>query len=294
MNSTKHALSLLLGLVVVTRIASGQVTLTGTGYRQAFDGIGSGLPTGWSVRTNASSTNLGTSAAFVLMPTNWGASSGQFANYASTANCDTNLLGTESTAVQGACTNRCMGVRQTGTFGDPGAAFVLQIQSTLGLANLQLTLDLNLLSVQSRTNAWVVDYGVGTSPTQFIPVWTNTDTGAFGAVTRTVSFGTALDNQPQSVWIRVAALAASTGAGTRDTFGIDNVVLTYSQAGTVVPIPLQIRQIGTNAVLTWTNAAFALQSAPAAAGAYAAVPGATSPWTNPITALPRFFRLKAN
>jgi hypothetical protein len=277
--------------------ASAQLTLTGTSYIQTFNSIGSGLPPGWSMRTNASATRLGTAVtSFTTNATSWGTTSGQFANYASTvSNYGTNFYGTnESTAVQAACTNRSVGMRQTGSFGDPGAAFVLQLQNTLGLAAFQLSVDLNLLSVQSRTNTWMIDYGIGGDPGSFTPVWTNTDSGVFGATTRTVSFGTALDNQAQNVCIRIVALDATTGTGSRDTFGIDNFRLSYSASGTVSPIPLTIQSLGGNVVLTWSNPSFALQAAAMAVGTYTNVPGAASPCTNPINGPQRFFRLKAN
>jgi hypothetical protein len=135
---TKSVVSMLILLTVTVPVASAQVILTGTNYVQTFDSLASGLPPGWSVRTNATATALGTVALFTTNTTTWGNTSGQFANYASTVNNGTNLFGGESTAVQTACTNRGPGVRQTLTFGDPGAAFVLQIQDTLGLANFEL------------------------------------------------------------------------------------------------------------------------------------------------------------
>jgi hypothetical protein len=58
--------------------------------------------------------------------------------------------------------------------------------------------------------------------------------------------------------------------------------------------PLEILKSGTNVVLTWTNSAFALQAAPAVTGSYTNIPGATSPYTNAITAPQEFFRLNAN
>src|SRR5262249_15182134 len=155
---------------------------------------GLGLPAGWSLRTNATATSPGVAVAFTTNTTSWSSTSGQFANYASTVNTGTNFLGNESSAIQSACTNRGPGLRQTGTFGDPGAAFVFQIQNTLGLANFELTVDLNMLSVQTRSNSWTIDYGLGNSPASFTPVWTNSDPGVFGTTTRTVSFGSALDN----------------------------------------------------------------------------------------------------
>src|SRR5262245_9511282 len=61
--------------------------LTGTNYSENFDGIGSGLPPGWSVRTGASTTSLGTSATFSTAAAAWkSATAGTFANFASVTN----------------------------------------------------------------------------------------------------------------------------------------------------------------------------------------------------------------
>jgi hypothetical protein len=62
----------------------------------------------------------------------------------------------------------------------------------------------------------------------------------------------------------------------------------------VQPIPLDIQPSGNAMVLSWANATFGLQSAPAITGTFTNVPGATSPYTNPITGLQQFFRLKLN
>lgn len=272
-----------------------QVTLNGLGYNETFDGIASGLPPGWSVRTNATATNAGTAAPYTATATNWAASSGQFANFSSTiSNSGTNFLGAESPAIQAASTNRCLGVRQTGSFGDPGAAFVFQLQNTLGFAAFQFSVDCNLLSPQGRSTVWTFDYAIGDNPDSFEPVDTCTDPGAFGVGSRTGSFGTALDNQSQTVWIRIAALGASTGSGSRDTFAIDNFKLTYRALGTTAPIPLVIEPAPGKVVLSWSDSAFGLQSAPSASGTFTNVPGAASPHTNPITGGQKFFRLKSN
>ena len=47
-------------------------------------------------------------------------------------------------------------------------------------------------------------------------------------------------------------------------------------------------------VLNWTNVAFTLQSAHAITGTFTNIPGATSPFTNPITGAQQYFRLKGN
>lgn len=106
--------------------AQAQLTLTGTNYVQNFDGLDSGLPAGWMVATNATPTNAGSSATFATAHTSWGNSSGTFGNYASLANnAGTACLGSESASTQSTITNRALGIRQTGNFGGPGAAFIL-------------------------------------------------------------------------------------------------------------------------------------------------------------------------
>jgi hypothetical protein len=215
------------------------ITLSGTSYTQDFNGIGAGLPDGWSVKTAATVSSLGSPATFVVAKTNWAASNGQFANYASaTSDGGTPFAGTETTTVQGANLNRALAVRTTAGFGDPGAAFLLHILNTTNLGSFQLNLDMLLLSVQGRSNVWTVDYGIGATPTTFTPVGSqnalsSTTGGVFGKTNRTFSFGTALDNQSQDVWIRIANFVAAPGSGSRPTFGIDNVTLSYTPVAAV-------------------------------------------------------------
>jgi hypothetical protein len=54
---------------------------------------------------------------------------------------------------------------------------------------------------------------------------------------------------------------------------------------------LRINRIQNKAVLSWTNAAFSLQSAPIVTGVYTNIPGATSPYTNVFSGSRQFFRL---
>jgi hypothetical protein len=54
---------------------------------------------------------------------------------------------------------------------------------------------------------------------------------------------------------------------------------------------LYIKNAVNGVVLTWTNTAFSLQSAPLVTGTYTNVMDATSPYTNPITDSHQFFRL---
>jgi hypothetical protein len=279
-------------LFAIAQGASAQLTLTGSSYSENFDGLASGLPAGWSVRLAATMDSPGTNAPFTTNTTSWGSTSGQFANYAGTINDGTNCLGTESAATQAAFPNRCLGMRQTTSFGDPGAAFVLQIDNTLGFGDFELSVDCGILSSQARSTTWTIDYGIGSQPAQFVSVDAYADPGAFGCARRTIPFGTALDNQSQSVCIRIVALENAIGSGSRDTFAIDNVTLTYAPAsGGISPVPLTWEKQGETLMLTWTNAAFSLQSASSPAAAFTNVPGASSPHPVPTVEGQQYFRL---
>jgi hypothetical protein len=136
-----------------------------------------------------------------------------------------------------------------------------------------------------------VDYAVGNAPVVFMPLGTYADPGVFGTTTQTYSLGAPANNQPQNVWIRIVAPAASTGtSGSRDTFDLDNFVMNY--AGAVPPVvPLGIRNDGKNAVLSWNDSACGLQAASAVGGSFSNLSGATSPFTNAPDAPAKFFRL---
>jgi hypothetical protein len=215
------------------------ILLSGTSYTQNFDGIGSGLPDGWSVNTAATVSSLGNPATFSTNRPLWSSTVGQFANYASaTSDGGTSFTGSESAAIQTNNLNRALAVRTTGSFGDPGAAFLLHILNTTNLGSFQLNLDMLLLNVQGRSDVWTVDYGIGAAPTTFTSIGTytalsSTTGGVFGKSNRTFSFGSALDNQSQDVWIRIATLTTATGSGSRPIVGIDNVTLSYTSVAAV-------------------------------------------------------------
>ncbi|MCS7337738.1 MAG: hypothetical protein NZ739_05800 [Verrucomicrobiae bacterium] len=60
------------------------------------------------------------------------------------------------------------------------------------------------------------------------------------------------------------------------------------------PCRLTAQLIDGAVVLSWSNPAFLLQSAPDPSGPFTNVPGATSPYTNPPTLSRQFYRLVAN
>jgi hypothetical protein len=61
-------------------------------------------------------------------------------------------------------------------------------------------------------------------------------------------------------------------------------------------VTLNIQPSGTNLVVSWTDpqSFFSLKAAPAANGSYTNIPGATSPFTQPLTSAPRFFLLQSH
>lgn len=249
----------------VSNSLKAQVTLGASPYTQNFDAISAGLPAGWSVRTGANATALGTSGTLVTVATAWNNTTGNFRNVASA----TGLTSTANVTDQSNATNRALGVRQGSSFGDPGAAFVLQLDNTTGKTNFQMNFKLQSLdngASITRTTTWTVDYGIGATPTTFTAT-TPTGTLTTGNVTFSnntinVNFGTALDNQSSNVWIRIIALTGTTGSGSRATTGIDDINLSWSSGGpvpTLVANPSTIADFGSvNNAATSTNSSYTL------------------------------------
>lgn len=215
------------------------ITLPATSpYTIDFNSIAIGLPTGVFVDTAATATFLGKPAtgSFIASPSSslWKAAGFGFKNYASATGI-TNGMGADSTTQVNA-TNRALGVRQTNTGGaDPGAAFIFLLNNTTGKNNLKLDFQLQSLdtsSVVTRTTTWAVDYAIGDAPTSFInanatgTVFTGNKVFSNNAIS--VSFPTILNNVSQKVWIRIVALAPSTGSGSRASTGIDDVKFSWN------------------------------------------------------------------
>jgi predicted extracellular nuclease len=211
------------------------VTLIGTLYNETFDGIGTGLPSGWDIYTGATVSSPGTSATFTTTPATWASTTAGFKNFAA----GDSLTSIATVAQQSAASDRALGIRQTGTFGDPGGSFVFSLNNTSGFQNFGLSFKAQMLDVQPRSTTWTADYRVGSSG-NFTPLGTYTDPGVFGSTTLSTgsglsAFGTDINNQSNPVQIRISALSASTGSGNRDSFGIDDFQLTYSTGDTTPP-----------------------------------------------------------
>jgi hypothetical protein len=193
--------------------ARAAVVLTGTSYTETFDNLGAGLPSGWSVRTGATATSAGSAQAFSTAEVTWALNTGGFRNVASADGLSEFALDSQ----QHASADRALGVR---------------LQNTAGLENFQLSLKAQLLDLEARSTTWSVQYQVGSG--SFVTLGTWNDPGAFGSTTLTYNLGSALNDRSEQITFRIAALTASTGSGSRDTFAIDDFTLTYSE---VTPVP---------------------------------------------------------
>lgn len=203
---------------------STSVNLIGAQYVETFDGIATGLPVGWAVRTGTSPTASGTDGTFTNTASLWNVTSGRFYNFASAD------IG--ETGGQNAATDRSLGLRQTSSVGDPGGAFVVKLANTANLNTFSLSFKLQSLDKTSvRAVTWGVDYAIGDSTNYFTatttPAALSTGGSTFSNQTVTVNFGSALDNKNSAVWIRIRAIAASTGSGNRPSTGIDDFTLNY-------------------------------------------------------------------
>ena len=226
------------GLLLFAAGLRAQIPLAAGTYTQDFNGLGTGMPPGWSVYLSASSNSLGTPQLFSSAAATWSDTSGGFKNVAAVDNSV--FTGGESTAAQNAASDRALGVRQTSTTGqDPGAAFGLNFSST-GLAITAISFSAQMLSVQTRSTTWTLQYGIGANPVSWTTIATYSDPGIFGATSIAVNsaaLGTALNNQ-SNAWLRVVALAVSSGPGSRDTFAIDDFTIIVAPPPTITSQPV--------------------------------------------------------
>jgi len=167
---------------------------------------------------------------------------------------------------------------------DPSTYFRLGIANGSGATNTsgQFPMDLVLNSNYTVVTRFIPSNGVAT-------IWINPASESGGVTATDVSANPTVVTNP--ITVTSYAFRQSGGEG---TMKIDNlqIGLTFaSVSGVVPPILLGIRLDGTNAILTWDNAAFSLQSSTNAAGPYDTISGATSPYTNSATGAQMFFRL---
>jgi endonuclease I len=212
--------------------AFAQVSLGVSPYVQDFNGIAAGLPVGWSVRTGASATALGAEAALTTAATAWNVTSGNFRNVASTTGLDS----TSNSTAQSGSTNRALALRPTGSFGDSGAGFAVQLANTTGKQNFSLTLKHQVADNQTRVSTYTVQYSLSAAGDAWNTVGTFA-TGRWGSTEATYSFGSALNNFSGPVWIRIVSLTATTGSGSRDTYAIDDFTLSWETGSSEILTP---------------------------------------------------------
>lgn len=228
-------------LIFFVQTVSAQYKLSGSAYVQNFNALSAGLPEGWSVDTNAKVTSAGGSAVsgFVAVPaaaTRWNNTTGGFKNVAS-ANGFTSFAAATN-PLQLTAADRALAIKQTGSFGDPGAAFTFQIDHTFRLSDFELEFKLQSLdsSNGSKITTWQVQYGLGKVPGAFKTISSGlmtTGDNTFSNQLKYVSFGSAIDDKREPLWIRIVTTTPSTGTGSRTTTAIDDVSLRWT--GTAVP-----------------------------------------------------------
>ena len=84
-----------------------------------------------------------------------------------------------------------------------------------------------------------------------------------------------------------------TGTSDNGDGSSDCVTIKYSSS-VPPPVRLDFQTLNNQLVLSWTNASWTLQTAPAVTGAFTNIAGATSPYTNITTSAQQFFRLKGD
>lgn len=113
-----------------------------------------------------------------------------------------------------------------------------------------------------------------------LPLWTNRYDGVGGRTDHPIAVAT--DGSGNVFVTGYSARVSSSPAN------YDFATIKYS---VLDPIPLAIQKLNNQAVVTWTNSSFGLQSSPAITATFTNIPGATSPYTNPPSGVLRFFRL---
>jgi hypothetical protein len=228
---------LLFALLLNTLTGMAQVTLTNSPYVENFDGIGNGLPAGFSVNTGFTQSSVGINSTFNSNATSWNNVIAGFSNCASA----TGLITTSNPTQQANSSNRALAVRQTASFGNPGSAFVFRIANTTNLTDFRLTFKLLSLDTTSEgRTVWKVSYGVGANPTLFTDVSSNNYTGGVPGTSNfkfsrdiSVNFGSALNQKSDIVWIVVwtpvsTTTTSVTGNGIPTMSGIDDWNLSWT------------------------------------------------------------------
>jgi hypothetical protein len=139
----------------------------------------------------------------------------------------------------------------------------------------------NVLITASFTNSFNgSDYLTMKYSSAGVLVWTNTYNGSANG-----------DDQANALAVDSVGNVFVTGSSWN---GTNSDIATIKYQVSQSPIPLFLQKMNNQMVLSWSNAAFSLQSAPTVNGTFTNLTGATSPYTNLITGTQRYFRLISN
>lgn len=208
-----------------------QVVLNGFNYTQDFNSVTEGLPEGWSLWNGVDEVSLYSNHS------NWKSTTGRFSNVASAAYGINYPDNAQKTA-----TDRAIAVRQTQSFGNPGAAFRLAVQNTENLGNFRMSFRLQSLDYEAeKATIWSVQYssdGNNWTTVQSSDVSGYMTTGQNVFVDRIiqVNFQNNLDNLSEPVYIQILASEA-VGLGDKSAHtAIDNFNLTWTEYGQPIPL----------------------------------------------------------
>jgi len=146
------------------------------------------------------------------------------------------------------------------------------------------------MALDDSGNIYVAGYSVGNGTSSDyatikysstgVPLCTNRYDGPFNSADGATAIAVDRDGN-------LFVAGSSIGIGS----GVDFATIKYS---IIRPIPLGIQKVDDQVVLTWTNSALGLQSAPAISGVFTNIPDATSPHTHSVIGAQQFFRLISN
>ena len=228
--------------------------------------VGSGTAAGWHAGNATYSSSAGNGSAHSFSSTAW--ATNDFYQFA------VSTIGFQNVTVGYDQTGSATGPRDfVFSYSTDGVSF-----TTVGSSYIVLT---NSASANNE--------GSGKSTS----AWSSTGSQQSAyTVTFDLSATNSLANQSVVYFRLTVADGTSENGGSIGSGGTDRVD-NFLVSGTAIPTSptLNIQRDGSNIVLTWSDASFALQAAPNATGIYTNVPGAATSYSEPMGDPQKFYRL---